>query len=51
MGFCFNELTKLSLTSFGLDSVHYVELPAYGKDCWLKIIVVNLDTILDILMK
>ena len=42
-----NEYVKLSMKEFGLNPLHYLSLPGYSFDCWLRSSGVSLDTLQD----
>ena len=45
LDYCMNEYVKLNMKEFGLNPLHYVNLPGYSFDCWLMSSVVSLDTL------
>ena len=47
LDYCMNEYVKLSMKEFKLNPLHYVSLPGYSFDCWLKSSGVTLDTLQD----
>ena len=47
LDYCMNEYVKLSRNESGLSPLHYVSLPGYSFDCWLKSSGVTLNTLQD----
>ena len=47
LGHCFNLFVKLNMNTYKLNPLHYVSLPSYSFDCFLKLSKVELDTIQD----
>ena len=47
LDFCMNEYVQLSMKEFKLNPLHYVSLPGYSFDCWLRSSGVTLDTLQD----
>ena len=47
LDYCLNEYVKLSVKDFKLNPLHYVSLPGYSFDCWLKSSGVTLDRLQD----
>ena len=47
LGHCFNLFAKLNMTTYKLNPLHYISLPSYNFDCFLKLSKVELDTIQD----
>ena len=47
LGHCFNLFVKLNMNTYKLNPLHYVNLPSYSFDCFLKLSKVELDTIQD----
>ena len=47
LGHCFNLFVKLNMNKYKLKSLHYISLPSYSFDCFLKLSKVELDTIRD----
>ena len=41
------EYVNISMKEFGLNPLHYVSLPGYSFDCWLRSIGVRLDKLQD----
>ena len=44
---CFNLFVKLNINTYKLNPLHYISLPGYSFDCFLKLSEVDLDTIQD----
>ena len=44
---CFNLFVKLNINTYKLNPLHYISLPGYSFDCFLKLSEVELDTIQD----
>ena len=44
---CFNLFVKLNINTYKLHPLHYISLPGYCFDCFLKLKKVELDTIKD----
>ena len=44
---CFNLFVKLNMNTYKLNPLHYISLPSYSFDCFLKLSKVELDTIQD----
>ena len=44
---CFNSIVKLNIDTCKLHPVHYISLPGYSSDCFLKLSQVELDTLQD----
>ena len=44
LGYCFNLFVKLNLNTYKLNPLHYISLPRYSFDCFLKLSTVELDT-------
>ena len=47
LGHCFNLFVKLNMNTYKLNPLHYISLPGYSFDCFLKLSKVELDTIQD----
>ena len=47
LGHCFNLFVKLNINTYKLNPLHYISLPGYSFDCFLKLSNVELDTIQD----
>ena len=47
LGHCFNLFVKLNMNTYKLNPLHYISLPSYSFDCFLKLGNVELDTIQD----
>ena len=47
LGHCFNLFVKLNMNTYKLNPLHYISLPDYSFDCFLKLSNVELDTIQD----
>ena len=47
LGHCFNLFVKLNMNTYKLNPLHYISLPGYSFDCFLKLSNVELDTIQD----
>ena len=47
LGHCFNLFVKLNMNTYKLNPLHYISLPSYWFDCFLKLSKVELDTIQD----
>ena len=47
LGHCFNLFVKLNMNTYKLNPLHYISLPSYSFDCFLKLSKVELDTIQD----
>ena len=47
LGHCFNLFVKLNMNTYKLNPLHYISLPGYSFDCFLKPSNVELDTIQD----
>ena len=47
LGHCFNLFVKLNKNTYKLKPLHYISLPGYSFDCFLKLSNVELDTIQD----
>ena len=47
LGHCFNLFVKLNMNTYKLNPLHYIHLPGYNFDCFLKLSNVELDTIQD----
>ena len=47
LGHCFNLFVKLKMNTYKLNPLHYISLPSYSFDCFLKLSKVELDTIQD----
>ena len=47
LGHCFNLFVKLNMKTYKLNPLHYIRLPSYSFDCFLKLSKVELDTIQD----
>ena len=47
LGHCFNLFVKLNMNTCKLNPLHYISLPGYSFDCFLKLSNVELDTIQD----
>ena len=47
LGHCFNLFVKLNMNTYKLNPLHYISLPSYSFDCFLKLSNVELDTIQD----
>ena len=47
LGHCFNLFVKLNMNTDKLNPLHYISLPSYSFDCFLKLSKVELDTIQD----
>ena len=47
LGHCFNLFVKLNMNTYKLNLLHYISLPGYSFDCFLKLSNVELDTIKD----
>ena len=45
LGHCFNLFVKLNTNTIKLNPLHYISLPSYSFDCFLKLSKVELDTI------
>ena len=45
LGHCFNLFVKLNMNTNKLNPLHYISLPGYSFDCFLKLSNVELDTI------
>ena len=45
LGHCFNLNFKLNMITYKLDPIHYINLPSYSFDCFLKLSNVELDAI------
>ena len=44
---CFNLFVKFNIDTYNFNSLHYINLPDYSFDCFLKLRQVELDTIQD----
>ena len=44
---CFNSFVKLNIDTCKLHPLHYISLPGYSSDCFLKLSQVELDTLQD----
>ena len=47
LGHRFNLFVKLNMNTYKLNPLHYISLPSYSFDCFLKLSKVELDTIQD----
>ena len=47
LGHCFSLFVKLNMNTYNLNPLHYISLPSYSLDCFLKLSKVELDTIQD----
>ena len=47
LGHCFNLFVKLNMNTYKLNPLHYISLPGYSFDSFLKLSNVELDTIQD----
>ena len=47
LGHCFNLFVKLNMNTYKLNPLHYIILPSYSFDGFLKLSKVELDTIQD----
>ena len=47
LDYCVKKYVKLSLKDFVLNPLHYVSLPGYSFDCWLRLGGVTLDSLKD----
>ena len=47
LGHCFNLFVKLNMSTYKLNPLHYISLPSYSFDCFLKLSKNELDTIQD----
>ena len=47
LGHCFKLFAKLNMNTYKLSPLHYISLPSYSFDCFLKLSKVELDTIQD----
>ena len=47
LGHCFNLFDRLNMNTYKLNPLHYISLPSYSFDCFLKLSNVELDTIQD----
>ena len=47
LGHCFNLFVNLNMNTYELNPLHYISLPGYSFDCFLKLSNVELDTIQD----
>ena len=47
LGHCFNLFVKINMNTYKLNPLHYISLPSYSFDCFLKLSKVELDTIQD----
>ena len=47
LGHCFNLFVKLNMNTYKLNPLHYISLPSYSFDCFLKQSKVELDTLQD----
>ena len=45
--YCFNSYVKLNIDTHKLNPLHYISLPGYRFDCFLKLSKVELDTLQD----
>ena len=45
LGHCFNLFVKLNMNTYKHNPLHYISLPSYNFDCFLKLSKVELDTI------
>ena len=45
LGHCFNLFVHLNMNTYKLNPLHYISLPGYSFDCFLKLSNVELDTI------
>ena len=45
--YCFNLFFKSNMKTYKLNPLHYISLPGYSFDCFLKLSNVELDTIQD----
>ena len=47
LGHCFNLFVKLNMNTYKINPLHYISLPGYNFDCFLKLSHLELDTIQD----
>ena len=47
LGHCFNLFVKRNMNTYKLNPLHFISLPSYSFDCFLKLNKVELDTIQD----
>ena len=47
LGHCFNLFVKLNMNTYKLNRLHYISLPSYSFDCFLKLSKVELDPLQD----
>ena len=45
--YCFNSFVKLNIDTYKLNSLHYIGLPGYSFNCFLKLSKVELESLHD----